>query len=422
MLDNLTNRLSRVVKTLRGEARLTEANMADMLREVRMALLEADVALPVVRELTARIKEKAQGSEVQGSLTPGQALVGVVNRELGAIMGGDESALNFSTTPPAVILLAGLQGAGKTTTAGKLAKFIREQHKKKVLTVSVDIYRPAAIKQLETVTAQAGVDFFASDISQKPVEIALSAIAWARTHYHDVLIIDTAGRLGIDAAMMEEIRALRAELVAAADTEQALRQEVRSLRRDLAARDKRFGWLERVSEAQRSATEAAERERDALARQLTELQAHARVAVSGTRPLAAPSPASPAPSLAERCRQEREQRQLGVFPAIAVHHRAGRLEVGDVELLDQREVRDAALRFGHVLGDLATQADHFRRLVGAARGRSRDAAAVVEQIGIEVRMADAPGGGLDLREVDAEVARALADGGGGQGLLCPGPA
>ena len=208
MLDNLTNRLSRVVKTLRGEARLTEANMADMLREVRMALLEADVALPVVRDLTARIKEKAQGSEVQGSLTPGQALVGVVNRELGAIMGGDESALNFSTTPPAVILLAGLQGAGKTTTAGKLAKFIREQHKKKVLTVSVDIYRPAAIKQLETVTAQAGVDFFASDISQKPVEIALSAIAWARTHYHDVLIIDTAGRLGIDAAMMEEIRAL----------------------------------------------------------------------------------------------------------------------------------------------------------------------------------------------------------------------
>ena len=208
MLDNLTNRLSRVVKTLRGEARLTEANMADMLREVRMALLEADVALPVVRELTARIKEKAQGSEVQGSLTPGQALVGVVNKELGAIMGGDESALNFSTTPPAVILLAGLQGAGKTTTAGKLAKFIREQHKKKVLTVSVDIYRPAAIKQLETVTAQAGVDFFASDISQKPVEIALSAIAWARTHYHDVLIIDTAGRLGIDAAMMEEIRAL----------------------------------------------------------------------------------------------------------------------------------------------------------------------------------------------------------------------
>ena len=208
MLDNLTNRLSRVVKTLRGEARLTEANMADMLREVRMALLEADVALPVVRDLTARIKEKAQGSEVQGSLTPGQALVGVVNKELGAIMGGDESALNFSTTPPAVILLAGLQGAGKTTTAGKLAKFIREQHKKKVLTVSVDIYRPAAIKQLETVTAQAGVDFFASDISQKPVEIALSAIAWARTHYHDVLIIDTAGRLGIDAAMMEEIRAL----------------------------------------------------------------------------------------------------------------------------------------------------------------------------------------------------------------------
>jgi signal recognition particle subunit SRP54 len=210
MLENLTSRLSRVVKALKGEARLTESNMADMLREVRMALLEADVALPVVRDLIARIKEKAQGAEVVGSLTPGQALVGVVNRELADIMGGTASTLNFSTTPPAVILLAGLQGAGKTTTAGKLAKLIREQYKKKVLTVSADVYRPAAIKQLETVTAQAGADFFPSRPDQKPVDIARDAIAWAKTHYHDVLILDTAGRLGVDAAMMEEIRALHA--------------------------------------------------------------------------------------------------------------------------------------------------------------------------------------------------------------------
>jgi signal recognition particle subunit SRP54 len=210
MLENLTSRLSRVVKTLRGEARLTESNMADMLREVRMALLEADVALPVVRDLIGRIKEKAQGAEVIGSLTPGQALVGVVNRELADIMGGSASELNFATTPPAVILLAGLQGAGKTTTAGKLAKYIREQYKKKVLTVSADVYRPAAIKQLETVTEQAGADFFPSRPDQKPVDIARDAINWAKTHYHDVLILDTAGRLGIDAAMMEEIRALHA--------------------------------------------------------------------------------------------------------------------------------------------------------------------------------------------------------------------
>ncbi|MBL8383724.1 MAG: signal recognition particle protein [Burkholderiales bacterium] len=210
MLDNLTSRLSRVVKTLRGQARLTDANMADMLREVRLALLEADVALPVVRDLIARIRERAQGTEVIGSLTPGQALVGVVNRELAAIMGGESSALNLATTPPAIILLAGLQGAGKTTTAGKLAKYLREQHKRKVLTVSTDVYRPAAIQQLETVTAQAGADFLASQTSEAPVDIARRAIAWAKTHYHDVLIIDTAGRLGVDTEMMDEIRALHA--------------------------------------------------------------------------------------------------------------------------------------------------------------------------------------------------------------------
>ena len=212
MLDNLTNRLSKVVKTLRGEARLTEANMTDMLREVRLALLEADVALPVVRELIAKVKEKAQGQEVVGSLTPGQALVGVVHKELTAIIGGETAGLNLAVTPPAVILLAGLQGAGKTTTAGKLAKLIREQYKKKVLTVSCDVYRPAAIQQLQTVSEQAGVDFFPSTPEQKPVEIAQAAVAWAKTHYNDVLIVDTAGRLGIDEAMMAEISALHAAL------------------------------------------------------------------------------------------------------------------------------------------------------------------------------------------------------------------
>ena len=210
MLDNLTNRLSRVVKNLRGEARLTEANTAEMLREVRMALLEADVALPVVRDFMARIKDKAQGQDVIGSLTPGQALVGVVNQELAAIMGGAAAGLNLAVTPPAVILLAGLQGAGKTTTVGKLAKLLREQQKKKVLVVSADVYRPAAIAQLETVAGQAGVDFFPSTVEQKPIDIVNAAVQWARTHYNDVLIVDTAGRIGIDEAMMQEISALHA--------------------------------------------------------------------------------------------------------------------------------------------------------------------------------------------------------------------
>ena len=211
MLDNLSGRLSKVVKTLRGEARLTEANTAEMLREVRMALLEADVALPVVRDFVARIKTHAEGQEVVGSLTPGQALVGVVHRELAAIMGGEAAGLNLATTPPAIILLAGLQGAGKTTTAGKLARWLREQ-KKKVLVVSVDVYRPAAIKQLETVAGQAGADFFPSATGELPVEIGRNAIQWAKNHFHDGLIVDTAGRLGVDEAMMQEIRALHAAL------------------------------------------------------------------------------------------------------------------------------------------------------------------------------------------------------------------
>lgn len=212
MLDNLTQRLAKAVKTMRGEARLTEANTAEMLREVRLALLEADVALPAVREFISRVKEKAMGEDVIGSLSPGQALVGVVQRELAAIMGADlgpEAAqLNFATQPPAIILMAGLQGAGKTTTVGKLAKYLREQKKKKVLTVSADVYRPAAIGQLKTVTEQVGADFFPSEPTDKPVDIALAALDYAKRHYHDVLIIDTAGRLGIDEAMMQEISAI----------------------------------------------------------------------------------------------------------------------------------------------------------------------------------------------------------------------
>ncbi|MEO7404797.1 MAG: signal recognition particle receptor subunit alpha, partial [Burkholderiales bacterium] len=207
MLENLTQRLAKVMKTLRGEARLTESNIADALREVRMALLEADVALPVVRELIASVKQKAVGEEVVGSLSPGQALVGVVHRELTALMGGANEGLNLATLPPAIILMAGLQGSGKTTTTGKLAKYLREELKKKPLVVSCDIYRPAAIEQLKTVAAQAGVDFFPSNPGQAPVDIAMAAVQHARTHYNDVLIVDTAGRLAIDEAMMKEIAA-----------------------------------------------------------------------------------------------------------------------------------------------------------------------------------------------------------------------
>jgi len=212
MLDNLTQRLSRVVKTLRGHARLTEDNIADALREVRMALLEADVALPVVKDLVARIKEKAVGQEVIGSLTPGQALVGVVHRELTELMGGAHSGLNLAAQPPAVILMAGLQGAGKTTTTGKLGKLLRERMKKKVLAVSADVYRPAAIAQLKLVAEQAGIDFFPTQASDKPAAIAASALDFARKHYYDVVLFDTAGRLAIDEAMMKEVAELHAAL------------------------------------------------------------------------------------------------------------------------------------------------------------------------------------------------------------------
>lgn len=210
MLDNLTTRLARVMKTLKGEARLTESNIADALREVRMALLEADVALPVVKDFIAAVKDKAVGQEVIGSLNPGQALIGVVHGELTRLMGDAHEGIDFNTQPPAIVLMAGLQGAGKTTTVGKLGKFLKENHKKKVLVVSCDVYRPAAIEQLKSVASQAGVDFFPSNTGEKPETIATAAIDWAKRHYHDVLLIDTAGRLAIDEAMMDEIKRLHA--------------------------------------------------------------------------------------------------------------------------------------------------------------------------------------------------------------------
>ncbi|MBI3045142.1 MAG: signal recognition particle protein [Betaproteobacteria bacterium] len=212
MFDSLTGRLSRVVKTLRGEARLTESNIQEALREVRMALLEADVALPVVRTFIERVREKALGEEVSGSLTPGQAAVGVVYRELVALMGEKNDALDLAARPPAVVLLAGLQGSGKTTTAGKLARWLKSELKKKVLLASCDVYRPAAIEQLKTLAAQAEAEFFPSAAGEKPLAIATRALDHARTHYADVLIVDSAGRLAIDAAMMREISELHGAL------------------------------------------------------------------------------------------------------------------------------------------------------------------------------------------------------------------
>ncbi len=212
MFDNLTQRLGRAMKTLRGEARLTENNIQDALREIRLALLEADVALPVVKQFITAVRDKAVGQEVLGSLSPGQALVGVVQRELAALMGGATVPLNLATTPPAVILLAGLQGAGKTTTAAKLARRVRDEARKKVLLVSCDVYRPAAMDQLETLAKELGIDCFAATPDAQPVAIARAALDWARRHYHDVLIVDTAGRLSIDEAMMREIAELHGAL------------------------------------------------------------------------------------------------------------------------------------------------------------------------------------------------------------------
>jgi signal recognition particle subunit SRP54 len=212
MASALSDKLSRLVKEIRGQARITESNVTDMLREVRMALLEADVALPVVRDFINRVKEKALGQEVLGSLSPGQALVGIVSKELAATMGQGVADINLATQPPAVILMAGLQGAGKTTTTAKLAKYLIEKRRKKVLTVSGDVYRPAAIEQLKLVTAQAGAEWFPSSADQKPVAIALAALDYARKHFFDVLLVDTAGRLAIDEALMREISELHAAL------------------------------------------------------------------------------------------------------------------------------------------------------------------------------------------------------------------
>lgn len=212
MLDNLTSRLSGVMKNLRGNARLTETNIQDAMREVRMALLEADVALPVVKTFIAQVKERALGQDVAGSLTPGQALVGVVNEELTKLMGEKNDALNLAAVPPAIVLMAGLQGAGKTTTVGKLAKLLKETQKKKVLVVSADVYRPAAIEQLKLLAQQVEVEWFPSSGDQNPVDIARAAVDHAKRHFFDVLMVDTAGRLAIDEAMMAEIKALHAAL------------------------------------------------------------------------------------------------------------------------------------------------------------------------------------------------------------------
>ncbi len=216
MLDQITDRFSRIVKQMRGQTRLTETNTQEMLREVRLALLEADVALPVVRDFVARIREQALGQEVLGSLTPGQTLVGIVHRELVRLMGGDLPAadreLNLATQPPAVILMAGLQGAGKTTTVGKLGRWLAGQRRKKVLAVSVDVYRPAAIAQLQTVCEQAEVEFFPTPPGARPVDIARAAVDHARRHLIDVVLVDTAGRTTVDEPMMEEIAQLHAAL------------------------------------------------------------------------------------------------------------------------------------------------------------------------------------------------------------------
>ncbi|MFU2055487.1 signal recognition particle protein [Gallibacterium anatis] len=206
MFENLSDRLSRTLRNISGKGRLTEDNIKETLREVRMALLEADVALPVVREFINQVKERALGVEVNKSLTPGQEFIKIVQAELEKAMGEANETLNLATQPPAVILMAGLQGAGKTTSVAKLAKFLQQRHKKKVMVVSADVYRPAAIKQLETLAQSVNATFYPSDASQKSVEIVKSALAEAKLKFFDVLIVDTAGRLHVDEEMMNEIK------------------------------------------------------------------------------------------------------------------------------------------------------------------------------------------------------------------------
>ena len=211
MLENLTDRLQSVIRTIRGQARFTEENISDAMREVRIALIEADVALPVVKQFIDQVKEKAIGAEVLKSVSPGQAIVKIVQDELTILMGEENAELNLSTKPPAVVLLAGLQGSGKTTTAGKLGKILKEQ-KKKVLLVSADVYRPAAIEQLKILAESLQIDFFESSIKDKPEKIAASSLTYAKKNFHDLIIFDTAGRLGIDEAMMKEIKLLHKTL------------------------------------------------------------------------------------------------------------------------------------------------------------------------------------------------------------------
>jgi len=206
MFDNLSKRLGGLFDSLRGQGRLTEDNIKDALREVRMALLEADVALPVVKDFIAKVRERAVGSEVLSSLKPGQVFIKIVNDELVETMGAHNAALDLAAQPPAVVLMAGLQGAGKTTTVGKLGRLLRTDSKKKVLVVSADVYRPAAIKQLETVAGQVGIDFFPSEADQDPVDIVQAALKQAKTGFYDVLIVDTAGRLHVDEEMMGEVK------------------------------------------------------------------------------------------------------------------------------------------------------------------------------------------------------------------------
>src|SRR5512139_1771073 len=212
MFENLSDRLGRALKNLRGQGRITEDNVKDTLREVRMALLEADVALPVVRAFVDQVREKALGEEVMKSLTPGQVLIKIVNDELVAMMGEANEALDLAAQPPAIVLMAGLQGAGKTTSVAKLARFLKERARKSVMVASCDVYRPAAIDQLKTLSREVEAEFFPSSPDQQPIAIARAAVAEARKRFMDVLIVDTAGRLHVDAEMMEELRELHAEL------------------------------------------------------------------------------------------------------------------------------------------------------------------------------------------------------------------
>lgn len=212
MFESLSDRLQRTLKTIRGQGRLTDENIKEALREVRRALLEADVALEVIKLFIERVQARAIGQEVALSLTPGQALIKIVKDELTLVMGEENHALNLSVAPPAVVLMAGLQGAGKTTSVGKLARYLKDKEKKKVLVVSADVYRPAAISQLQTVAQQVGAGFYPSESQQKPVDIALNALAAAKKEFYDVLIVDTAGRLHIDEAMMDEAKAIHAAI------------------------------------------------------------------------------------------------------------------------------------------------------------------------------------------------------------------